>query len=87
LAVLEGLEAFLSGDRRGAYRKWKAASRLGRKLGMPREEAWAEFELGRYLPPTSGEAGGHLQEAARLFAAMGASYELGEVKRLAQEVC
>ncbi|MGH2606295.1 MAG: hypothetical protein ACRDG5_06855, partial [Anaerolineales bacterium] len=37
LAILEGLQAWLSGDRLGAQRKWRGALALARKLQMPRE--------------------------------------------------
>jgi hypothetical protein len=53
---------------------------FARGLGMAYEEALAHFEMARHLEPTRVDRKGHRDEARRLFARVGAAYDLAELE-------
>jgi hypothetical protein len=80
--VMTGLYAELSGRPGKSRQLWGQAATIGETLAMPYERALANMHLGRTLPQGHADKAKYLDNAARMFSAMGALYDLAQVKAL-----
>jgi tetratricopeptide (TPR) repeat protein len=67
---------FLQGKQNLAYRAWQNALREALHLAMPYDRALAHAALSRHLPAHEPSRLFHRDQAARLFKALGAAYDL-----------
>jgi tetratricopeptide (TPR) repeat protein len=65
-----------------AMHAWKAALRAATRLHMPYEEAVAQFEIARHLPPQHPQRQVRLARACDLFTAAGARFDLARARQL-----
>ncbi|MBE7554248.1 MAG: hypothetical protein HS126_24560 [Anaerolineales bacterium] len=82
--LYQGLYEWLAGRADRAYEAWGKSLTTAQRLGMPYEQGRAHFELGRRLPSKQSAKDGlssqeHLQQAANIFAQLGAVYDLEQV--------
>jgi tetratricopeptide (TPR) repeat protein len=78
--LCRGQAAYLTGQRRRALAAWRKSLATAERLAMPYEQGRAHYELGRHLPAGHPARQSHLSRACKIFADIGASYELAHAQ-------
>jgi len=78
----QGWYEWLMGKPRQALDCWQKSLTHAQKFGMPLEEGWTHFEIGRHLPTSDPARAEHLQRAMELFKQCGAENDLRRVEGL-----
>jgi hypothetical protein len=78
--LLEGRRHWAGGRRASARAAWRRSLTAAERLDMPYEQGRAHTEIGRWAAGAEREL--HLDQAAGLFASVGAAWDLSELERL-----
>jgi class 3 adenylate cyclase/tetratricopeptide (TPR) repeat protein len=69
---LEGCKAWLEGKHNKAMRLWQRSLSLAKQLAMPLEQGRSHYEIGIHLAVNTPQRQMHLEDASRIFNALGA---------------
>ena len=72
---LQGLVDWLANRPRRARKHWTESLSIAQRLGLPYEVGMAHYELGRHAEFGSKQRQEHIEEALRIFEAIGTTYE------------
>jgi hypothetical protein len=81
-----GLYDWLAGKPNKARRAWQKSLACTQALKMPFDEGLAHYEIARHLPLADQNRQVHLDQAIAIFADLGADYDLGQARALADHV-
>lgn len=76
----QGWYAWLAGQPRNAMHCWQKSLTHAQNFGMPLEEAWTRYEIGRHLLPHDPARARQLQHALEIFQQCGAENEVTRVQ-------
>ena len=79
--ICQGWFDWLAGKPKKATKQWLTAIKTAESLQMPYETGLAHWEIGRHLPAADLTRRPHLQQAHDIFQQVGATFDLGLVKR------